>query len=45
LAILYPLRFRIGSTAPSRIGLTHLFECHDVASGPVSASPSPTGYC
>src|SRR4026209_1299294 len=40
-AILYPLRFRIGSTAPSRIGLMNLFECQDVASGPVSASPSP----
>src|SRR5205814_6659145 len=42
LAILYPLRFRIGSTAPSVSGLRNLLECHAVASGPVSASPSPT---
>src|SRR3974377_493506 len=32
----------MGSTAPSRIGLRNLFECQAVASGPVSASPSPT---
>ena len=32
----------MGSTAPSRIGLRNLFECQEVASGPVSASPSPT---
>jgi hypothetical protein len=25
-----------------RTGLTNLFECHDAASGPVSASPSLT---
>jgi hypothetical protein len=32
----------MGSTAPSRTGLTNLFECQAVANGPVSASPSPT---
>src|SRR3982074_869301 len=32
----------MGSTAPSRTGFRNLFECHEVASGPVSASPSPT---
>ena len=42
LAILKPLRCRIGSTAPSVMGLTNLLPCHAVASGPVSASPSPT---
>src|SRR5271157_569917 len=42
LEILYPLRCRIGSTAPSLAGLRNLLECHAVASGPVSASPSPT---
>src|SRR5437016_5873607 len=42
LAILYPLRWRIGRTAPSRRGLRYLFECQLAASGPVSASPSPT---
>src|SRR5580700_7581857 len=42
LAILYPLRCRIGSTAPSLAGLRNLLECQAVASGPVSASPSPT---
>ena len=31
-----------GSTAPSRRGSRNLFECHPVAAGPVSASPSPT---
>jgi len=31
-----------GSTAPSRTGLRNLFECHAVANGPVSDSPSPT---
>ena len=41
LAILYPLRCRIGSTTPSFSTLTNLFECQLVASGPVSASPSP----
>src|SRR4051794_1364912 len=41
LLILYPLRCRIGKTAPSRIGFRNLFECQDVASGPVSDSPSP----
>ena len=30
------------STAPSRMGFRNLFECQEVASGPVSASPSPT---
>jgi len=30
-----------GSTAPSRAGLRNLFDCHEVASAPVSASPSP----
>src|SRR5271169_2161028 len=42
LLILKPLRWRIGSTAPSVIGLRNLLECQAVASGPVSASPSPT---
>ena len=42
LLILYPLRCRIGSTAPSFFALRNLFECHAVARGPVSASPSPT---
>src|SRR3982750_1194345 len=42
LAILYPLRWRMGSTAPSVAGFRNLFECQLVASGPVSASPSPT---
>ena len=42
LAILYPFRWRIGSTQPSRAGLRNLFPCQPVASGPVSASPSPT---
>src|ERR1700709_623769 len=32
----------MGSTAPSCTGLKNLFECQLVASGPVSASPSPT---
>ena len=32
----------MGSTAPSVMGLTNLLPCHEVASGPVSASPSPT---
>ena len=32
----------IGSTAPSVIGSRNLFDCQAVASGPVSASPSPT---
>jgi hypothetical protein len=40
-AILYPFKWRIGMTAPSLIGFRNLFECHAVASGPVSASPSP----
>src|SRR5437764_8295511 len=42
LAIFQPLRARIGSTAPSRAGFRNLLECQAVASGPVSASPSPT---
>src|SRR6202453_2226966 len=42
LLILKPLRCRIGSTAPSLIGLSSLLDCHAVARGPVSASPSPT---
>ena len=33
LAILNPLRWRIGSTAPSRAGLRNLLECQLVASG------------
>src|ERR1700733_3332633 len=41
LLILYPLRCRIGSTAPSVIGLRNALDCHAVARGPVSASPSP----
>src|ERR1700733_14299737 len=32
---------RIGRTAPSLAGFRNLLECHEVASGPVSASPSP----
>src|SRR5262245_47553766 len=32
----------MGKTAPSVAGLRNLFECQLVASGPVSASPSPT---
>ena len=32
----------MGSTAPSVTGLRNLLECQAVASGPVSASPSPT---
>ena len=43
-AILYPFRCRIGSTAPSPAGSRNLFECQLVASGPVSASPSPTTH-
>ena len=42
LLILYPLRWRIGRTAPSVLGFKNLLHCHDVARGPVSASPSPT---
>ena len=41
-AILKPLRCRMGSTAPSVTGLMNLLPCQEVASGPVSASPSPT---
>ena len=41
-AIFQPFRCRIGRTAPSRRGLRNLFECQLAASGPVSASPSPT---
>ena len=32
----------MGSTAPSVLALMNLFSCQLVASGPVSASPSPT---
>jgi hypothetical protein len=42
LAILYSFSARIGSTAPSRAGLRNLLACQLAASGPVSASPSPT---
>ena len=42
LAILNPLRWSTGSTTPSVTGLRNLLECQLVASGPVSASPSPT---
>src|SRR5262249_10332068 len=42
LLILYPFRGRIGSTAPSRLGCRNLLMGQEVASGPVSASPSPT---
>ena len=42
LAILYPFKCNIGKTVPSVIGLINLFKCQLVASGPVSASPSPT---
>ena len=41
LLILYPLRCRIGSTAPSVIGSRNLLDCHAVAKDAVSASPSP----
>ena len=41
---LVAVRCRIGSTAPSRRGLRNLLPCHPVASGPVSASPSPTTH-
>ena len=41
LAILYPFKCRMGSTAPSRTGFRNLLECQLVASGPVSDSPSP----
>ncbi len=44
LAILYPFRCRIGSTAPSHTGLRNLLECQLVARAPVSASPSPTTH-
>jgi len=33
---------RVGSTIPSVRGFTSLLDCQPVASGPVSASPSPT---
>src|SRR5262249_58943609 len=39
--ILYPLRCRIGSTAPSRTGLRNLLLFQLPSSGAVSASPSP----
>ena len=42
LEILKPFRCRMGSTAPSVMGLRNLLECHAVARGAVSASPSPT---
>ena len=42
LAILKPFRCRMGSTAPSVMGFMNLLPCQEVASGPVSASPSPT---
>ena len=32
----------MGRTTPSVTGFRNLFECQLVASGPVSASPSPT---
>ena len=32
----------MGSTAPSVMGSSSLLDCHEVAKGPVSASPSPT---
>src|SRR5580698_566275 len=44
LEILKPLRCRIGKTAPSVTGSRNLLECQAVASGPVSASPSPTTH-
>lgn len=37
-----PSKYSIGSTTPSVTGFINLFNCQDVASGPVSASPSPT---
>ncbi len=42
LAILYPFKCSTGSTAPSETGFRNLLPCQPVASGPVSASPSPT---
>ncbi len=42
LLILKPFRCRIGSTTPSVTGFSILVDCQAVASGPVSASPSPT---
>ena len=42
LLILYPFRCRIGKTAPSVFGFKNLLHCQEVASGPVSDSPSPT---
>ena len=42
LAILYPFKCNIGSTTPSVSGFKNLFDCHEVASVAVSASPSPT---
>lgn len=42
LAILYPFKCNIGRTIPSVSGFIILFKCHEAASGPVSASPSPT---
>ena len=42
LFILYPFKCKTGSTAPSLTGLRNFVECHEVASGPVSDSPSPT---
>ena len=42
LESLKPLRWRMGSTAPSVMGLRNLLECQAAARGAVSASPSPT---
>ena len=42
LDILYPFKCSIGKTIPSFLGFMILFKCQLVASGPVSASPSPT---
>ena len=39
--ILYSLRWRIGSTAPSRAAFRKRMPFHEPSSGPVSASPSP----
>jgi hypothetical protein len=40
-AISWPLRFRIGSAAPSRAGSTKRIDCQEVIAAAVSASPSP----
>ena len=36
------IKCNIGNTVPSLLGFINLLACHEVARGPVSASPSPT---